>query len=205
MFGIENYGAFILAVLIFQLIPGAGTVAILSATARYGYAAGMRAVLGTLVGDAVFMSAAVLGLAAVMNANPIIFRALQWIGAAYLCWLGIKLLVVHSADSEHEVAQTDHWSHARRGFAVSLTNPKVMLFFVSFFPQFLRPDSSSVTLVVLMAHVTVISLLYQSVLVTVGNRLAQRLNRAPVVGRLAKRLAGVALISFGVRLAANNR
>lgn len=205
MFGIENYGAFILAVLVFQLIPGAGTITILNATARSGRGAGMRAVLGTLAGDAMFMSAAVLGLAAVMSANLIIFRSLQWLGAAYLCWLGIKLLAAGAGHTEHEVAQVGHWSHARRGFAVSLTNPKVMLFFVSFFPQFLKPDSSSATLIVLMAHVTLISLLYQSVLVLVGDRLAQCLSRAPLVGRLARRLAGVALVSLGLRLAASNR
>ncbi|TPQ37195.1 LysE family transporter, partial [Cupriavidus pinatubonensis] len=68
MFDIQNYYSFLLAILVFQLIPGPGTIAILNATARNGVAAGMGAVLGTLLGDLAFMVAAVAGLAAVMKA-----------------------------------------------------------------------------------------------------------------------------------------
>lgn len=92
MFNIQNYGSFIAAIVVFQLIPGPGTLAILNATARNGVGAGLGAVLGTLVGDFLFMMAALAGLAAVMNANPMLFLALQWFGAAYLCWMGIQFL-----------------------------------------------------------------------------------------------------------------
>ena len=92
MFDIQNYTSFLAAIVIFQLIPGAGTLAILNATARNGIGAGFGAVLGTLAGDFLFMVAAAAGLAAVMNSNPIFFQALQWFGAAYLCRLGLQLL-----------------------------------------------------------------------------------------------------------------
>ena len=81
MFGIHDYLGFIIAVLIFQLIPGPGTLAILNATARNGIGAGLGAVVGTLCGDFVYMLAAVLGLAAVMAAQPMLFTGLQWFGA----------------------------------------------------------------------------------------------------------------------------
>ena len=92
MFDIQNYGSFIAAIVIFQLMPGPGTFAILNATARNGIGAGFGAVIGTLIGDALYMIAAVAGLAAIMHANPLMFQALQWFGAAYLCWMGLQML-----------------------------------------------------------------------------------------------------------------
>ena len=79
-----------------------------------------------------------------------------------------------------------------------------MLFFVAFFPLFLRPESPTSTLLLLMAHVTGISLLYQATLVLIGNSVAMRLKALPAAGRIASRAAGLTLIAFGVRLAASS-
>src|SRR2546427_9793136 len=92
MFDIQNYASFVAAILVFQLIPGPGTLAILNATARNGISAGLGTVAGTLLGDFIYMVAAIVGLAAVMKANPVLFLGLQWFGAAYLCWMGLQLL-----------------------------------------------------------------------------------------------------------------
>ncbi len=92
MFDIQNYASFIAAVLVFQLVPGPGTLAILNATARNGIGAGLAAVGGTLLGDLVYMIGAVLGLAALLHAYPLAFGALQWCGIGYLCWIGLRLL-----------------------------------------------------------------------------------------------------------------
>jgi len=206
MFDIQNYGSFIAAIVVFQLVPGPGTLAILNATARNGIGAGLGAVLGTLMGDFLYMLAAVAGLAAVMNANPGVFRVLQWLGAAYLCWIGVQLLRARVAGDSARVEPRKSGSmYFRHAFAVSLTNPKVVLFFVAFFPLFLRPDSSRTTLVAMMAHVTLISLLYQTALVLVGNAIARKLASVPAARAIATRLAGVALIGFGIRLASSNR
>jgi threonine/homoserine/homoserine lactone efflux protein len=203
MFGIHNYTSFVLAILIFQLIPGPGTLTILNATARYGVGAGMGAVLGTLAGDFLFMLAAVLGLAAVLAAHPIVLAILQWVGIAYLLWIGLKLLIQPgpNAPSYSPV----RGSHCRQAFAVALTNPKASLFFLAFFPLFLTPGAHVFTLAALMLHVTFISLLYQTALVLIGNAVAVRLSRSQPIRRVARRLAGVALIGFGLKLAANNR
>lgn len=206
MFDIQNYTSFVAAVLVFQLIPGPGTIAILNATARNGVRAGGAAVLGTLAGDFVFMVAAVAGLAAIMQSNPVVFQALQWFGAGYLVWMGVQLLRANMAGTD--VAAEPQRSPAvyfRQAFAVSLTNPKVILFFVSFFPLFLTPDASALTLGVMMAHVTVLSLLYQGLLVLLGNRVARALRGLPSARKVATRLAGLALIGFGIRLAAAHR
>ena len=206
MFDIQNYPSFLAAIVVFQLVPGAGTLAILNATARNGIGAGLGAVLGTLVGDFLFMVAAAAGLAAVMYANPVFFQALQWFGAAYLCWLGLQLLRSPLAqDATDQEPRKSAWRHFRQACAVSLTNPKVMLFFVAFFPLFLRPGSSNTTLVAMMAHVTIISFLYQASLVLVGNAMARRLRAIPSARKIATSLAGIALIGFGIKLATSNR
>jgi threonine/homoserine/homoserine lactone efflux protein len=206
MFDIQNYGSFVAAIVVFQLVPGPGTLAILNATARNGLGAGLGAVLGTLTGDFVYMVAAVAGLAAVMNAHPGVFQALQWFGAAYLCWIGVQLLRARVAgDSARTEPRKSGSVYFRQAFAVSLTNPKVVLFFVAFFPLFLRPDSAGTTLVAMMAHVTLISLLYQSALVVAGNAVARKLASVPAARAIATRLAGIALIGFGIKLASSNR
>lgn len=121
MFDIQNYTSFVLAILVFQLIPGPGTIAILNATARNGVAAGMGAVCGTLLGDLVYMLAAVAGLAAVMQANPLLFHGLQWFGAAYLCWMGVQLLRTRlAADAGVPEPRKSARVTLRQGFTVSL-------------------------------------------------------------------------------------
>ncbi|WP_137919577.1 LysE family transporter [Hydrogenophaga sp. 2FB] len=201
MFDIQSYSSFIIAILVFQAVPGAGTIAILDATARDGRSAGLAAVLGTLVGDALFMLAAVAGLAAVMQTYPVLFQGLQWFGAAYLAWLGLQLMRSRSSDvgSASARAQTPG-VYFRRAFMVSLTNPKVMLFFVAFFPLFLKPEASTATLVVMMLHVTVLSLVYQTALVLVGNLVALRFAAFPSGRHTATRFAGLALIGLSVKL-----
>ncbi len=206
MFGIENYLSFITAIVIFQAIPGPGTFAILNATARNGVRAGMGAVAGTLCGDMLFMIAAVAGLAAIMERHPALFGILQWAGAVYLCWSGVQLLRARPRSAAPETENTvPSRRYFRQALAVSLTNPKVMLFFVAFFPLFLRPDSPTSTLLLLMAHVTGLSLLYQATLVLIGNSVAMRLKTLPAAGKITARVAGLSLIAFGIRLAVSNR
>ncbi len=206
MFDIQNYYSFIGAILLFQLIPGAGTIAILNATARNGIQAGLGAVFGTLLGDFVFMIAALAGLAAIMQQNPLLFELLQYFGAAYLCWLGVGLLRTKIApDTEKAEPKKPAMVYFKQAFFVSITNPKVMLFFVAFFPLFLRPDASRVTLVAMIVHVSLISLIYQALLVFLGNSVALKLKAFPFARKIATRLAGIALIAFGIKLAINNR
>ena len=202
MFDIHNYGSFVGAILLFQAVPGAGTIAILDATAREGRAIGMAAVAGTLVGDLALMVAAAAGLAAVLQANPILFRGLQWFGSAYLLWMGVKLTWARmGSDAPEQDTVGSAWRYFRRALAVSLTNPKVILFFVAFFPLFMRPGASMTTLGAMMAHVTVLSLVYQSLLVLAGNSVATRLKTVPSARTVATRAAGIALIVLSIKLA----
>jgi threonine/homoserine/homoserine lactone efflux protein len=206
MFHIQNYSSFIMAVVAFQIIPGAGTITILNATARQGVGGGMKAVFGTLSGDFIYMLAAVLGLAAILSAYPGVLNSAQWLGAVYLGWIGLKLLRTPVSGNPTETSPGEgNWAYFVQAFAVSLTNPKVIIFFMAFFPLFLSAESTPMSLLALMGHVTAISLLYQTSLVLVGNAVARRLSQWQCVRLLATRLAGIALIGFGVKLAVNNR
>jgi leucine efflux protein len=205
VFGIHNYTSFVAAIVAFQLVPGPGTLVILNATARHGVRSGMGAVFGTLAGDFLFMLSAVFGLAAVLMARPLILSSLQWAGIAYLSWLGLKLLWSPAAEQEEEARAQDTWTEFRRAFAVCLTNPKAIIFFMAFFPLFLAPDSQPYTLGLMMGHVSLISLLYQTGLVLVGNTVAVRFSRWPRARLLARRLLGVGVLGFGVKLATSRR
>ena len=206
MFDIQNYGSFIMAVFVFQLIPGAGTITILNATARNGVGSGMKAVFGTLSGDFIYMLAAVLGLAAILSAYPSILASAQWVGVAYLCWLGLKLLRASMTDEPSDVAlKLEGWAYFRQALAVSLTNPQVIMFFMAFFPLFLSAESTPGTLLTLMAHVTAISFLYQTSLVLVGNVLTRKFSQWKYARVVATRLAGMAFIGLGLKLAFDNR
>ena len=202
MFGIHNYASFVAAIVAFQIIPGPGTLNILSATARHGIRSGMGAVFGTLTGDLLFMLGAVLGLAAVLAARPVILSSLQWVGIVYVCWLGLKLLLASVADDKANTAPVqNHWTCFRQAFAVCLTNPKAIMFFLAFFPLFLTINSHFYTLGVMMAHVSLISLVYQTGLVLIGNAVAVRLSHFQHVRVWARRLVGLGLLGFGIKLA----
>src|SRR6476659_10938209 len=93
MFGIADYGAFVAAIIVFLLIPGPGNLALITSTSKGGIAGGLAATLGVIAGDPVLMWAAVAGVAALLLAYPAAFHAVQWMGAAYLAWLGGKMLL----------------------------------------------------------------------------------------------------------------
>jgi leucine efflux protein len=206
MIGIQNYSSFIVAIFVFQIIPGAGTVAILNATARNGIGSGMKAVFGTLSGDFIYMLTAVLGLAAILSAYPRLLDIAQWFGITYLFFVGWKLLKTSSANQASDLLlKKGGWTYFWQALAVSLTNPKVIMFFMAFFPLFLGDESRPVTLFILMVHVTVISFVYQTCLVLVCNVIMQRLLNWKYARVAANRLAGITLIALGAKLAFNKR
>lgn len=188
------------------MIPGPGTMTILNATARKGRSFGMSAVFGTLTGDFVYMLSAILGLEAVLRAYPAVLTAARWIGILYLIRTGWNLLrsQTNNQMDEKEISR-ERWLYFRQALSVSLTNPKVIMFFMAFFPIFLGPESKPATLFIMMIHVTAISLIYQTFLVIAGNGATKYLSRWKHSRIIAIRMSGLAMIGFGIRLAADTR
>ena len=93
VFGVTDYGAFVIAFTIFLLIPGPGNLALVTSTSKGGISGGLGATMGVILGDQVLLWLAVAGVAAILMTYPAAFEAVQWIGALYLAWLGLRMLL----------------------------------------------------------------------------------------------------------------
>ena len=135
MFGVADYGAYVVAVLVFLFIPGPGNLAILSCTAKGGVRGGLASTAGIIVGDQVLIWLAVAGVATVLLTTPTLFTAIQWMGAAYLAWLGAKMCLAKAGQAP--VVDIPIGAFFRQSFFITLLNPKAIVFYMAFFPLFI--------------------------------------------------------------------
>lgn len=201
MFGIADYGAFCAAVLIFLALPGPGTFALLTSTGKGGLRAGAAATLGVIAGDQVLMWLAVAGVAALLAAHPAWFQAVQYAGAAYLAWIGWRLLLARQEGSAAPV-QIRVGHYARQAFLITLLNPKAIVFYMAFFPLFIDPAThrgwpTFATMAVTIAGLT---LVYGLLLCALAGAVGAQVRAHRTLVRTLERLAGVFLIGFGIRL-----
>lgn len=203
MFGISDYGAFAAAVTVFLLIPGPGNLALITSTGKGGWRAGLACCLGVMAADQVLMWLAVAGVAAVLATYPAAFHAVQWVGAAYLAWLGYKLLTAKPGDAP--AIEIQPRQYFRQGALITLMNPKAIVFYMAFFPMFVDParHQGAITFGVMAATVAAITFIYSVIVVTLTTVLAERLRANPAVVKWLEKTAGVFLIGFGLKLAAN--
>lgn len=200
-FGIADYGAFVVAIIVFLLIPGPGNLALITSTGKGGIRGGMGATLGLIVGDQVLLWAAVAGVAAVMAAYPAAFRAVQWLGAAYLLWLGLKMLFAKAGDAPFLKIRPRHY--VRQALLITLLNPKAIVFYMAFFPLFVDParHQGLQTFAVMAATIATLTFIYGLVAVLLTYFLAERIRASPKVSATLEKAAGVFLIGFGIKLA----
>ncbi|MBS3998457.1 MAG: LysE family translocator [Hydrogenophaga sp.] len=201
MFGIADYGAFVAAIILFLAIPGPGNLALITSTSKGGLRGGMAATLGVIAGDQVLMWMAVAGVAALLATYPAAFNAVQWLGAAYLAWLGWKMLTAKPGDKP--VLNIRPRQYFQQGLAITLLNPKAIVFYMAFFPLFVDParHQGLLTFGVMAATIAALTLGYGLVVVLLTHFLAERMRANPVIARTLEKLAGVFLIGFGVKLA----
>jgi leucine efflux protein len=201
MLGIADYGAFVVAVIVFLAIPGPGNLALVTSTGKGGLRGGLAATLGIVTGDQVLMWLAVAGVAALLLASPTLFNAVQWLGAGYLAWLGVLMLKAKPGDAPVLNIQPRHYF--RQALAITLLNPKAIVFYMAFFPLFVDPATHRglLTFGVMALTIAVLGLIYGLVVVMLTHRLQQRLQASPLVGLWLNRAAGVFLLGFGLRLA----
>jgi threonine/homoserine/homoserine lactone efflux protein len=137
MFGIADYGAFVVAVIVFLAIPGPGNLALLGATGQGGIRSGMAATLGVIAGDQTLLWLAVSGISALLATYPAAFQTIQWAGAIYLVWLGAKLLRTRLDDAPALELKPDHFF--KQAFFITVLNPKAIVFYMAFFPFVCEP------------------------------------------------------------------
>ena len=205
MFGIINYASFIVAVLVFLAIPGPGLLGVLAAASKSGRRAGFAAALGVVTGDWVHMLLAGIGVAALLQANPMVFKAIQYLGAAYLIYIGLSLLRARLGGQQGVADAVPTSRHFRRMFLITLMNPKAIVFYMAFFPLFIDPANhyGALTLLTMALTVSVLTILFCFSFVLIVNALAGRLKRNPLISKIAHRAAGIFLIGFGIKLTTN--
>ncbi len=207
--GINDLWALVLATLVFLAIPGPGTIKLLATVAEPGGGprAGLWSTAGLLAGDTVWMVLALAGVAALAAAYPAAFDVLRYVGAAYLAWVGWSL-IRHARER-----LADGPVHRERGrgprqwffesMLVSLSNPKVIGFYVAFFPLFIDPRTFDglATYARMIAIVLAIAFLYCLWLIAAAQLARRVFTRHPAAPVWLKRGAGAALIGFAARFA----
>lgn len=201
MFGVADYGAFVAAVIIFLAIPGPGNLALITSTGKGRIAGGLAATFGIIAGDQVLMWAAVAGVAALLHAYPAAFHAVQWLGAAYLAWLGARMLL--AKPGAKPILHIEPRHYFRQAFLITLLNPKAIVFYMAFFPLFVDParHQGVLTFGVMAATIAALTFAYGLVAVLLTHFLASRLRANPVIGRVLEKIAGACLLGFGIKLA----
>jgi threonine/homoserine/homoserine lactone efflux protein len=201
MFGVADYPAFVIAVIVFLAIPGPGNLALILSTGKGGVRGGLAATLGVMAGDQVLMWLAVAGVATLLKAWPVAFGAVQWLGAGYLAWIGLRMLRARPGAAPVVNILPRHYF--RQAMGITLLNPKAIVFYMAFFPLFVDPAQHRglLTFAVMAATIAALTFLYCATVVLLTRRLADRLRAAPGVTKALERIAGVMLIGFGVKLA----
>lgn len=201
MFGVTDYGTFVAAVIVFLLIPGPGNLALITSTSKGGVVGGMAATLGIMAGDQVLMWLAVAGVAALLLAYPAAFDAVQWLGAAYLAWLGARMLLAKPGAAPVLHIRVGHYF--RQSMMITLLNPKAIVFYMAFFPLFVDPAKHQglLTFGVMAVTIAVLTFLYGLAATLLTRHLSERLRANPLIGRALGKVAGLCLIGFGLRLA----
>ena len=200
MFGIADYPAFVLAVIVFLAIPGPGNLALLTSTAKGGLRGGLAATLGVMAGDQVLMWAAVAGVAAVLATQPEFFQALQWLGAAYLSYIGYKMWTAQEGDAPVINITAGHYF--RQSLWITLLNPKAIMFYMAFFPLFIDPQAHAGlwTFGVMAMTVAALTFLYGLIICVLAQRLATRLQQRPDIARALQKIGGGLLVAFGLKI-----
>lgn len=201
MFGIKDYGAFVAAIVLFLAIPGPGNLALITSTTKGGIRGGLDATFGVIAADQVLLWLAVAGVAALLAAYPPAFYAVQWLGAAYLAWLGLKMLTAKPGSAPVLNIQPRHYF--RQAATITLLNPKAIVFYMAFFPLFVDPvhHQGLLTFGVMAVTIASITFTYSAIVIALTHHLAERLRASPRIGQTLEKIAGTFLIGFGLKLA----
>jgi RhtB (resistance to homoserine/threonine) family protein len=196
---------FFSAALAINISPGPDLIYVLSRTVAEGRKVGFASLLGIWTGALVHVSAAALGLSAILATSEIAFAAVKYVGAAYLIYLGIKALRAKTPVLEAMPAarRTTPWMAYRQGVSVDILNPKAAIFFLAFLPQFVRPELGHVPAQIMLLGLLVIALavVVESSAMLMAARLTKALRGNVRISAWLQRIFGSVLIGLGVRLA----
>ncbi len=199
---------FTLAAAAMNISPGPSNLYVMSRSLAQGPRAGPVAALGLATGSLFHVTATALGLSFVLRYSPPLYAVVKLVGAAYLTFLGLRLLLSKGADfAAAPGSRRPHGRIFRESIAVEMLNPKTALFFLAFLPQFADPDAGPLApqLLLLGGIVTLTAIPCDTFVALAAGAAANALARRPLYGRLQKWLSGSILVSLGAYVAASER
>jgi len=203
--GIENYLAFLITATLFVMTPGIDTLFVLNKSIGQGRKSGVYATLGINAGVLTHALIGALGLSVLIAKSAIAFTLIKYIGAVYLIYLGFiklktkkDLLANVSIDNKKPKAKNDFWT----GFLTNTLNPKVALFFLAFFPQFINPEEiqNPVPFVLLGLTFAIIGIVWYISLTLLASMFYERIINNPNIGSRLNKCSGVVFILMGLKI-----
>ncbi|MFF4616916.1 leucine efflux protein LeuE [Nonomuraea jabiensis] len=211
-FGITDFWAYAIGALLIILLPGPNSLYVLSFAAQNGVRQGYRAAAGVFIGDTVLMFLTAAGAASLLRANPLLFTIVKYAGAGYLAWIGFQMIRgawrsrKATEEEQPQVKMERQPRPFRKALVISLLNPKAILFFVSFFVQFVDPGyaTPALSFLILGAVIQVFSFLYLTALIFGGTFLADQFSRRRKLSAGLTSGVGVLFLGFGAKLATSS-
>ena len=201
MFGVVDYWAFVIAVIVFLAIPGPGNLAIITSTSKGRILGGLAATAGVIAGDQVLMWLAVAGVATLLTSNPAVFSLVQYAGAIYLAYLGVRMFLAKPGDAP--ILNMEPRRFFRQSMMITLLNPKAIVFYMAFFPLFVDParHRGLITFAAMAITIACLTWLYCVIVILITHFAAERMRASPRVSGWLNKIAGLFLVGFGVKLA----
>ncbi|WP_329380338.1 leucine efflux protein LeuE [Streptomyces sp. NBC_01351] len=218
MLGVTDLPTYLAGLVLIVLLPGPNSLYVLSVAARRGVRTGYKAAAGVFTGDAVLMLLTALGAGALLEASPLVFTVVKFLGAGYLAWLAVGMMrgawtlwrtraeraeVEAAAVAEAPAEAGQNERPYRRALLISLLNPKAILFLMSFFVQFVDPSYAypALSFLLLGGLLQTGSFLYLTLLIFGGTRLSAAFRRRKRLSAGATSAAGVLFLGFAAKLA----
>ena len=206
MFGIQNFSLFLISCILLNLTPGQDTMFIIGRGIAQGRKAGIISVLGIMSGVLIHTSFAALGLSDILATSSLSFSIVKYAGAGYLIWIGVGFLRNGRHNDKLEAIERKRlssWTIYRQGVLTNLLNPKVSLFFLSFLPQFVDPQTEFVLIPFIVLGMTFFTTgsIWCMVLVYGSAWLTDRFRNRTAMGGILKKLTGTLFVGLGIKLA----
>jgi len=204
---VEAWFAFAAASMVLLVIPGPTILLVVSYALGQGRRSGLATVAGVALGDFTAMTASMLGLGVLLAASSALFTGLKWIGAAYLVYLGVKLwrAPVEAGAAPESAPAVPPLRMVLHTYAVTALNPKSIVFFVAFLPQFVDPARPFLPQILVMEATFLVLATLNATLYALTASAAGRAVRRPDVRRVINRLGGSMLVAAGLATAAWRR
>lgn len=204
-FGVLNIWTYLAGMFFIIIVPGPNSLYVLKTSASQGVTAGYRAAFGVFIGDAILIFLAFIGVASVIKASPVLFTIVRFLGAFYLLYLGIKIIYANFfSQKKNSVDAMNLQEHVfRKALTLSLTNPKAILFYISFFVQFIDFNyaHTGLSYLILASMLETFSFIYLSFLIFGGVALARFFGSRKSIARAGNGIIGLFFMGFATKLA----